>query len=161
MNRYDVIVIGGGPAGVSAACELAKNGLKVVIVEQFNKLGGVVYRHSFDQQKSKLLPKSITTQWSNLKAQLDKYSNSISILVNTTFVGVDSSGMVMLENRQEKSIKYFQPKAIIIATGAVERIIPFSGWDSPRVITAGGLQVSMKAADLAPQGDIVLAGNGP
>lgn len=58
-----------------------------------------------------------------------------------------------------------QPKATIIATGAMERPVPFKGWTLSGVMGAGAAQLMLKGSALVPQGDVVLAGaflgNGP
>jgi len=161
MNKFQVIVIGGGAAGVSACCELAKEGMSVALVEQFSELGGVVYRHAFKQSKCLLISKPISHEWGKLKKKLDTYKNNISLLLETNFLGIDGSGIVMLKNRKSQTIECFQPDAVIIATGAMEKITPFAGSNHPNIITAGGLQVSLKSCKKLPFGDIVLGGSGP
>lgn len=161
MNDFDIIVIGSGPAGVSACCEFAKAGFKVALVEQFSDIGGAVFRHASKNQHCSLVPKSINKLWQRLFVSLEQYKLNITQLMNTKFVGVDSSGVVMLENRLDQLIRCHRPRAIVIATGAIEEVEIFNHWDNPNIITIGALQVSLKACDKTPKGDIVLAGNGP
>jgi NADPH-dependent 2,4-dienoyl-CoA reductase/sulfur reductase-like enzyme len=54
-----------------------------------------------------------------------------------------------------------QPAAIVLATGAIERPVPFPGWDRPGVAAPGALQRLLKVAQVVPNGPIVLAGSGP
>ena len=42
MKNYDVVIIGGGPAGMAAAVEAKKNGAEVLILERDNRLGGIL-----------------------------------------------------------------------------------------------------------------------
>jgi NADPH-dependent 2,4-dienoyl-CoA reductase/sulfur reductase-like enzyme len=52
-------------------------------------------------------------------------------------------------------------RRVLLATGALERPVPIPGWTLPGVMTAGAVQTLLKAADLVPEGRVVLAGQGP
>jgi hypothetical protein len=69
--------------------------------------------------------------------------------------------VVLVEDRQAGEVLCLEARAVIIATGAVEKVRPIPGWDHPGVSTVGGLQVMMKETGRAPRGKVLLAGNGP
>jgi len=161
MKPSRIIIIGGGPAGVAAAGELARKNNQVILVEQFSSLGGVVFRHDFHNNSCSLIPKSISKCWKDLKQILFAHQHNISIKLNTTFIGMDCNGFVMLSERGSQQIETLQCDGLIVATGAVEKIRPVQGWNNSSVVTAGGLQVSVKTSKQALPGDTIIAGNGP
>jgi len=55
----------------------------------------------------------------------------------------------------------FAARALLVASGAIERPLPFPGWTLPGVLTAGAVQGLLKSSALAPSGRVVLAGSGP
>jgi NADPH-dependent 2,4-dienoyl-CoA reductase/sulfur reductase-like enzyme len=77
------------------------------------------------------------------------------------FLGVDTDGLVLLDDRSGGRVRTVRTRAVIVAVGAVERVLPRPGWQLDGVVTAGGLQMLIKETGEAPRGDIVIAGNGP
>ncbi|KQY26929.1 (2Fe-2S)-binding protein [Rhizobium sp. Root482] len=159
MNERDVIVIGGGPAGMAAAIEAALAGLSVDLVEQRPTLGGAIYRQQADGGTSPVQSKMARQRFARLSTALAGISANMRF--SSVFLGLDADGFVLIENRQIGRIELIRSRAIIVATGAVERILPRPGSELPGVSTAGGLQVMLKETSRAPQGRVLLAGNGP
>src|SRR5690606_27658055 len=75
--------------------------------------------------------------------------------------GLDGEGVAILEDRRSGTSMLIRPRAVILAVGAVERVLPRSGWQLPGVWTAGGMQVLLKETGKPPEGRILVAGNGP
>ena len=159
MNERDVIVIGGGPAGMAAALEAARAGLSVELVEQRPTLGGAIYRQQAGGGTSPVQSKTARRRFAKLSAVLAE--TSVTIRFSSVFLGLDADGFLLIEDRQKDRIEQVRSRAIIVATGAVERILPRPGSELPGVSTAGGLQVMLKETSRAPQGRVLLAGNGP
>ena len=156
-RKYDVIVIGAGPSGVSSAINCAKKGLTVLIVDLNSNTGGQIYRappKTYKNVSKKLEENEIQK---NLSDQIKKYK--IETAYNHTVWQVSPGFKVNAFN--ETSTIEWQSKSLIIATGTYEKIIPFEGWTIPGVIGLAACTVIIKAHHFIPSKKIILAGNGP
>ena len=156
-RKYDVIVIGAGPSGVSSAINCAKKGLKVLIVDLNSNSGGQIYRAPPKTYKSisKKLKENVIQK--KLSDEIKKFK--IETAYNHTVWQVSPGFKVNAFN--ETSTIQWQSKSLIIATGTYEKIIPFEGWTIPGVIGLAACTVILKAHHFIPSKKIVLAGNGP
>ncbi len=154
----DVLVIGGGAAGVAAATDLARAGLSVELAEQRATLGGAYHRQPAGGEGSANGSRG-GKQWPRLADALSRAG--VAPRLRHVFLGLDSDGLAMLDDRAASRVVSVRPRALVIAVGAVERVLPRPGWQWPGVMTAGGLQLILKEGGAVPPGDIVIAGNGP
>jgi len=155
----DVLVVGGGPAGIAAACRIAEAGYKVRLCDSRPTLGGAIFRGA--GAKSPVISTEHLETWRDLNAQLESKAAVIQVVTSTSFVGLDGTGVAVLKDCRNGEALRISPRAVIIATGAMESVRPVPGWHLPKVVTAGGLQVNMKTCGTPPDGDIIIAGNGP
>ncbi|CAN7727212.1 FAD-dependent oxidoreductase [Neorhizobium sp. LjRoot104] len=159
MREIDILIIGAGPAGLAAAIEIVRSGLSVAIIEQRETIGGAIYRQSVPGAVQVAQPPAVKARWHRLAR--DFAACGISVQYSGMFLGIDSDGVAMLENRKTGLVERITAKAVVIAIGAVEKVLPRPGWEMAGVSTAGGLQVMMKETGRAPEGRILLAGSGP
>lgn len=160
--QVDIMIIGAGPAGMTAAHEAQRHGLSVVVVDENAGLGGQVYRGV--ERASPQTRTMLGLDYAAGKELADTFLRSgIDCLRETTVWNVERKGndgfIVALSNgRVSQTIA---ARALIVATGALERPFPIPGWTLPGVITAGAAQTLLKASKLVPSGRTVLAGSGP
>ncbi|RST84960.1 NAD(P)/FAD-dependent oxidoreductase [Aquibium carbonis] len=98
-------------------------------------------------------------RWSHLVGALS--AAGVMPRLQHAFLGLDGDGLAMLDDRARGRVRAVRPRALVLAVGAVERVLPRPGWQWPGVMTAGGLQLLLKEGVSAPDGDILIAGNGP
>lgn len=158
MREPDLLVVGGGPAGISAALAAAAAGLSVLLCEQRSALGGAIHRQPAEGVPPVPAVPSLAGRWADLAARLS--AAPVRILTRHAFLGIDSTDAVLVDDRAIGKVRVFRPRAVVLAGGAVERVRPRPGWHLPGVVTAGGLQVMLKEGR-APQGRVLLAGSGP
>lgn len=157
-ESVDVVVIGAGPAGMAGATSLARFGLKVVLLDEQGSPGGQIYRGIT------LAPLSRRDLLGPDYAQ----GNELAQALASSTVRYEKGASVWQVTR-ERQVSYLRdgrmhtldPKAVLLATGAMERPFPIPGWTLPGVMTAGAAQILLKSAGLAPGEPVVLAGCGP
>lgn len=156
-SHHDVIIIGAGPAGMSAACTLRDSGLDVAVIDEQPRPGGQIYRaiETAPLRDGPVLGKDYRRGLPLVTA----FRNSgCRYLPNASVVELDPQlGLTLMH---EHSLLRLSARAILIATGASERPVPFPGWQLPGVMTAGAAQIALKSAALATP-DAVFAGRGP
>jgi len=164
-DSCDVAIVGAGPAGMAAACVLAKSGLDVVVLDEQHAPGGQIYKgveKVFSQrpQDARSLGKeyaaghALTRRFRESGAQ---YRPGVSVWQITS----DQEPELALGVIEDGSARMLCPKHVILATGAMERPVPFEGWTLPGVMTVGAAQTLLKSSRLLPRDDVVLAGTGP
>jgi NADPH-dependent 2,4-dienoyl-CoA reductase/sulfur reductase-like enzyme/bacterioferritin-associated ferredoxin len=160
----DVIVIGAGPAGMSAAVELSAAGLSVIVLDMNASPGGQIYRAveaNLNEGASHGLANALGAAYSAgqpLVAQFRVQSN-IDYRPNTVVWELRTDGTVGWQQAGRGG--YLRARHVVLANGAMERPMPFPGWTLPGVMTAGAVQTLIKASRLKPSGRVVLAGTGP
>lgn len=157
----DVLIIGGGPAGMAAALKAAEYGLKVVIVEDHYKLGGQLVKQTHKFFGSKDLFGGLRGfQIAEIfNKELAKHEN-ITVLTETIAYGIFRDLWVGLASRKDNTIYKVKAKNIIIATGAHENYLAFSGNDLPGVMGAGGAQTIMNEYGVLPGDRVLVVGAG-
>ncbi|MCP1169903.1 FAD-dependent oxidoreductase [Limimaricola litoreus] len=156
MTEADLIIIGAGPAGMSAAATAARGGARVLILDEQPRPGGQIYRDVGVAAKHRPWLGPDYAAGAALLEALDH--DGIRIETGVTVWRVEVGPRVVWSRDGVSRIA--QAPQLLIATGAQERPVPFPGWTLPGVMPAGAAQVLMKSAGLLPRG-AVLAGSGP
>ncbi len=160
MKHIDLVIIGGGPAGLSAAKMAAESGLSSLIIERDSKVGGQLVKQThmfFGSEKQYAKTRGIDIA-KILVNDVLKYSEMIEIMTDTTVVGLYKDKVVtLLQN--DKYIKV-KTNAIIIATGASEKVLAFENNDLPGIYGAGAVQTLMNVHGVLPGYKVVMVGSG-
>ncbi len=161
MKCPDVLIIGGGPAGLACANVLAQVGLYILLVEQRDQLGGAINRvHIGTEQSTLKAPSRHKANWIDQLKQLNTNAKYIQVWTSTIFLGVDQNHQCLLDRREKGHVQGIKPRALVLALGAQELIFPKLGWELPGVVTVGAMQVQLKETGRAPEGDVLIAGSG-
>lgn len=156
----DVLIIGAGPAGLSAAIELGKKDISVLIVDDKAEPGGklVLQTHAFfgSIEHCHAGTRGVDIA-KKLSTELEKYP-SIKIMLETTAVGIFLDGKAgIIKNNQFILVN---PRKILIASGAREKALAFSGWDLPGVYGAGAFQTLLNRDMVKPSEKLFIIGGG-
>jgi hydrogen cyanide synthase HcnB len=155
------LIVGGGPAGMAAAIELARHGVRCTLLEEASRLGGVVYRGPLrDGVQLDYLGPRYSEVLAKLHGEFEAHSALIEVRLNHRVIGAEGTRALVVLDADEhlQEIEYPQ---LVLAAGCHERSVPFPGWTLPGVILLGGLQLQIKSGVVKPQGPVVIAGTGP
>ncbi|WP_342640533.1 FAD-dependent oxidoreductase [Rhodoligotrophos ferricapiens] len=157
-EKADCVIIGAGPAGMSAAIEAAKHGLDCLVLDERPAPGGQIYAGAeFGPVRDRSCFGPDYSRGLNLISAFRAAPIRYNPL--TTVWDVTEDGTVFVsDGAQSRRIK---ADRIIIAAGAMERPFPIPGWTLPGVMTVGGAQLLFKTSGVVPKGPAVLAGSGP
>lgn len=158
MKRYDLLIVGAGPSGLSAAIEAAKRGLKVVVFDENEKPGGQLFKqiHKFfgsKEHRAKIRGFVIGEQLLDEAA-----SAGVSVVLNATVIGLYQDKEVVVKT--DDQITHYKADAVVIATGAAENMVTFPGWTLPGVIGAGAAQTMMNLHGVLPGKKVLMLGSG-
>lgn len=146
---FDVLVVGAGPAGLTAARNAGRCGKRVALIDMQFHPGGQIWRPERGVQTH---PKALAL-WS---ACVDA---GVEWLGGTTVLDADSPTRLLAT--EAGRARRFRAQTVVVATGARERFVPFAGWELEGVMGIGGLQALIKSG-FDPTGKrIVIAGTGP
>ena len=158
MNRTDLIVVGAGPAGMSAAIEAAKHGARVTVFDENSRPGGQLFKqiHKFFGSKehhAKVRGFVIGEELMEEAARL-----GVDVRLDSTVIGLYQDKEVVVRKGDE--VSHHKADAIVIATGAAENMVTFEGWTLPGVIGAGAAQTMMNLHGVRPGDRVLMLGTG-
>lgn len=160
MRTTELAIIGGGPAGLSAAITAASLGAKVTIIDRSDNLGGQLVKQThmfFGSQKQYASTRGVDIA-DILMKDLEKYKDNIEIMTDATVLSMYEDGVIAIE-QNEKYIK-LKPQSMIVATGASEKFLAFPNNDLPGIYGAGAVQTLMNLYGVAPGKSVVMVGAG-
>jgi len=162
-KKVDILVVGAGPAGLSAAIEAGKAGAKVLLVDENPRLGGQLIKqtHKFFGSKEERAGVRGIKIAEELEKEIKELGN-VEILCNTTVFGYYRKERHMLgaANKIENILYEIYAKKVIFACGAQENMLVFPGNDLPGVYGAGGVQTLMNVYGIKPGKRVLMVGAG-
>ena len=158
-TTYDVLVIGGGPAGLAAGIECSNAGLSVAVADERPTLGGQIFKQP-GQGFRITRASELGHDFARGRTLIEALERSLAeLLVRTSVVAIRGTTVVLVE--EGGRARTVEARRVIVAAGAHDRPVVFPGWTLPGVITAGGAQSLIKTQRVSPGGSIVFAGSGP
>lgn len=151
----EICVVGGGPAGLSAALAARQAGAQVVLLDLFDRPGGQYF-----MQPPHPVSGLAAGQVAQGRALIEKARES-GVVIRSRVEVFGADGATTLLARQGERALVVRAKALVLATGAHERSSPFPGWTLPGVMNPGAAQRLIKMHGITPGKRVVLAGCGP
>lgn len=155
----EVLVIGAGPAGLTAASVAAESGADVILLDERSIAGGQYYKQPSSPEH---VPKSLSgdRQFADGRALIERAQRSgASLLQECTVWGAFEANEFAVFDGEYSRI--YKPKRTIVATGAYERGLPIPGWTLPGAMTTGAAQTLLRSYGVLPGARVLVAGNGP
>ncbi len=162
MNEFDLVIIGGGPAGITAATEAVRLGVSVAIIDENRCFGGKVFHHTGMGPVTGSADKIERRIGDQILKDFEQVRGKVSIYLNTTVWDFIDQKTVLLYTEKSHPIeeKQITGKQLIIAEGAFERVVPFPGWTLPGVFSIGALN-ALANEGILPGERFLVAGSGP
>ncbi|MDX6239762.1 MAG: D-hydroxyproline dehydrogenase subunit alpha, partial [Kribbellaceae bacterium] len=172
--RFDevvgVVVVGAGPAGIAAALVAADAGADVLLVDAAPAVGGQFHRQlptEFHAEQPEQVQHG-RSEFAELRERIKQHAR-ITHLAETSVWAIEHVGSSTHRLRLQsgpadapgRRMSTVDARALVLATGAYDRVLPFPGWDLPGVYAAGAAQALAKGQRVAVGKRVLLAGTGP
>ena len=159
-RKTEVFIIGGGPAGLSAATVAAELGAQTLLVDDSARLGGQLIKqtHRFFGSSNRDAGIRGITIANKLCEEVKSASDRLTVLENTAAVGfyANKEAGILSQSAYER-VSY---QAAIVCTGATENSLAFENNDLPGIYGAGGVQTLMNVHGIKPGQKILMVGSG-
>ncbi|KAM9863255.1 NAD(P)/FAD-dependent oxidoreductase [Leucobacter sp. BZR 635] len=173
--RFDVAVVGAGPAGLAAAAAAAEGGARVAVIDSAEQPGGQYWRHRSEAA-------GVTDggeyhhgwqEYLSLRARFDAgiaagtihYFASTSVWMARALSAAPETGFALelapAHGGGRSAVPSLRAATLVLATGGYDRQLPVPGWQLPGVMAAGGIQAFVKQNGMLPGKRFVIAGTGP
>ncbi len=161
-DRFDLLVIGAGPAGVQAAVTASELGMRVALLDEAVAAGGQVYRApvvpiagagDLHDPRGDVLRLRLADSKAEFLPGHGVWNVARSAVDNDSIFGVSTMG--------PDGPATYRARALVVASGATERFYARPGWTLPGVIGLGAATVLIESFGLLPGRRVVVAGTGP
>lgn len=159
MSDADVLIVGAGPAGMAAAVTARRHGLKAHVVDEQSAPGGQIWR-SVEMAPAAFVRAVLGPAYQEGRPAAAAFRSCGADYEPETQLWQIEPGFQARLTRDGKA-RTLQATAVILATGAQERPVPFPGWTLPGVLTVGAAQILLKSSGEIPVGPVWIAGSGP
>lgn len=157
MVETQLLVVGGGPAGLAAASTAASLGTHVLLVDEGLKVGGQLVKQThkfFGSREHHAGVRGI-----DIPSLLLENQEKVKVMTNTTIIGCYEDRVLTAVTGEDHYFK-IKPQRVIFATGASEKFLAFPGNDLPGVYGAGAVQTLMNQYGVIPGERVLMVGAG-
>lgn len=156
-RQVDLLVVGAGPAGLSAALAARRAGAEVLVLDERLQPGGQFYKPLAPSHQAAAPPDRQFADGLALEQQVRAAGVTVQqgAQVWAAFSPREVGALI------DGHATVIGCRQLVIAPGAYERPVPFPGWTLPGVMTTGAAQTLARAYRVAPGQRVVIAGNGP
>ena len=140
MKEVELVIIGGGPAGITAATEAARMGVSVALVDENENLGGKIFGSTGSAIKGSASDKIEKNIQQQILKDFDRVKDKVSLYLNTEVWDIVDQRLVLLHSKSGSAepINHIKGDKLIISVGAFEKAVPFPGWTLPGLFSVGG-----------------------
>lgn len=157
INRFDLLILGAGPAGMAAAVAARNHGLNVLVVDEQPSPGGQIWR---SVEMASCRDQILGFPYVEGRGVARQFRASGAEYVPDAQLWQIDRGFRALSTCGGK-VRTFEASTVVLAAGAQERPVPFPGWTLPGVLTVGAAQILLKNAGQIPDRPVWIAGSGP
>lgn len=160
MTASRVVVVGSGPAGTRCAETLTMAGLCPIVIDENRANGGQIYRRqpsNFIRTYEQLYGTE-SGKAAAIHTHFDAIRDKIDYRPDTLAWAVSDNTLFTVESGRSVDIPF---DALVLCTGASERIMPTLGWNYAGNYSLGGAQIALKSQGCAIGSNIVFMGTGP
>ncbi len=158
IRRAELAVLGAGPAGIGAALAASDANVDVLLLDRANAAGGQVYRRPSDAIDRRYTTKGLDQREGERLRQRLK-SSQVTCLFDRTVWSVQRGFRIDAVGPEGTEI--WEADKLVVASGTIERVIPFPGWTIPGVMGLAATTVLLKSQRMLPGQRPVIAGSGP
>ncbi|MDQ0246777.1 sarcosine oxidase subunit alpha [Bacillus fengqiuensis] len=157
MLKADVVIIGGGPAGLTAAREIGERGGSVIVIDDHPKPGGKLLGQLHEEPVGRKWWKGYEQAEQLVQRAL---AVNVTILSGKQVWALEKGWNVFVSDVHQQHSKGFviEAEAVLLATGAVEKPVPIPGWTLPGVMSVGAAQVLTNVYRIKPGQKAAIAG---
>ncbi|MEY9774704.1 2Fe-2S iron-sulfur cluster-binding protein [Arthrobacter sp. MW3 TE3886] len=166
----DVLVVGGGPAGLAAARQAVRAGARVILIDDQPELGGSLLSESTDPALAETIEGQPALEWvANVEAELISAAECTVLNRTTAFGSYDSNYVIAVQNRTDhlltpaapgvsrQRIWHIRAAQVILAPGAHERPLVFENNDRPGIMLASAVRSYLNRYAVAAGSRVVIS----
>jgi NADPH-dependent 2,4-dienoyl-CoA reductase/sulfur reductase-like enzyme len=157
-----VVIVGGGPAGLRAAERLVAHGIAPILLDEAPRIGGRIYQQPPQAPGFRRKPETLygfeAKKAEALVAAFAQIQERIDYRPDSTVFDISDDRLILLREGKREEIGFDR---LILATGAMDRIMPLPGWTLPGVTTLGGAQIALKHQGCTIGHRVAFLGAGP
>ena len=162
MSQPRIVIVGAGPAGVRAAERLVDHGFRPILLDEAPRVGGRIYQQAPEaagfRRSAKALYGFEAGKAERLFATHERIRESIEHRAGALVFDVADDRLIALIEGKRHEIGFDR---LILAPGAMDRVMPLPGWTLPGVFTLGAAQIALKHQGCAIGHHVAFLGAGP